>query len=224
MKLIFFLISIFLFSGCSKNDYINENISEIRNFLYEGVADNVVATLVCGYREKDYILDGYSTDLIEFGVLTFDIKDGIYKTAKFSVFYNENVIEGELVQNPFDNTLVVDLKKIIDVSEITVSIELEDNKREIKLKRLDTNWKVSSEEVKNIITKNFKEEINNLIVEGDFKGEVYIKILNDADIYKGDYYWYVSIIGQKGGKLNAIISPHTGSVLSSNQTIDKFLN
>lgn len=225
MKLFFlFLSMITIFSGCSKIDYIDKNIAEIRNFLYEGKVDDVTATLVCGYRESEYVLDGYATELVEFGVLTFDIEKMEGKStqnAKFTIQHGDGFFEGDLVKNPFDDTLVVDVKKIIDVDEVIVHIQLDDFDKEIKLVRLDKDWDISSDDVKRIISKEFKEEINPLILDGKFKGEVYIKILNDADIYKGDYYWYVSIIGQNGGRLNAIISPKTGQVLSSNNTLDK---
>ena len=225
MKLFFLFLSVItLFSGCSKIDYIDKNIAEIRNFLYEGKVDGVTATLVCGYRESEYVLDGYATELVEFGVLTFDIAkidENRTQNAKFTIQYGDNFLDGDLVKNPFDNTLVVDLKKIIDVDKVVVHIIMDDNNKEISLVRLDKDWEFSSEDVKKIISKEFKEEIKPLIVDGVFKGEVYIKILNDADIYKGDYYWYVSIIGQNGGRLNAIISPKTGQILSSNNTINK---
>ena len=73
--------------------------------------------------------------------------------------------------------------------------------------------------MKKIIAKEFKEEINGLLEERVFQGEIYIKILNDADMYIGDYYWYVSIISRKGGKLNALISTKTGEILSNNNSL-----
>ena len=54
-----------------------------------------------------------------------------------------------------------------------------------------------------------------------FNGEIYIKIVNDADIYKGDYYWYVSLISRKGGTLSLIISPYNKEILAINDTIEK---
>ena len=67
----------------------------------------------------------------------------------------------------------------------------------------------------------YKEEILYLNKNNVFGGEVYIKIINDSDIYKGDYYWYVALISRNGGTLSMIISPYSKDVLAVNNTIEK---
>lgn len=225
MKFIFFvLIAMFAFSGCSKNKYIESNIAEIREIIYEGKNEDLNVSLICGEREEDYKLNGYATPLIEFGVITFEIKNDNLGTenAKFILYVGTEKYNGDLQKNPFDGTLVADVKKkILLESGVSVKILLDDYEKEIKLTRLDINWNISANDVKEIISKEFKKEIDSIVIDKEFNGEIYIKILNDADIYVGDYYWYVSIISRSGGKLNAIISRETGEILSMNSTLDK---
>jgi len=226
MKFIFFvLIAIFVFSGCSRSKYIDNNIAEIREVIYEGKCEDFNVSLICGERESDYKFNGYVTPLIEFGVLTFDVTNEQLnvENSQFVLFVGTEKFSGELQKNPFDGTLVTDVKKkITNNSGVSAKLILGDFEKEIKLTRLDIEWEISAEDVKDIIKKEFKEEIEVLVKDKEFNGEVYIKILNDADMYVGDYYWYVSIISRTGGKLNAIISRETGEILSMNSTLDKF--
>lgn len=227
MKIFLFLVATMLmFTSCQSIDnYIDKNISEIRESLYEGSCDDFNVTLVCGEREKDYVLNGISTSNIEFGVLTFDIKN-MEISEKNELKYVLNIgterYSGELEINPFDNTLVADIhKKVTGNENIRAKVILDDFVKEVKLEKVDCDFSINSSDVKKIISKNFKDDIKLLIEEGEFKGEIYIKILNDADMYIGDYYWYVSIISRDGRKLNTLISTKTGEILSINGTLGK---
>lgn len=227
MKIIFLLLASFmLFTSCNgKNNYLEDNIAEVREYLFEGKRDNVNVTFVCGKREKDYVLNGYATELIDFGVLTFDIEDKenySIENAKYVLTVGTTRYDGDLQKNPFDGTFVADIKKIINVeNSVSAKIMLGELVKEIKLERIDSNWQVSANDILKIVSKNFKNEIKFLVEDGIFKGEIYVKTINDADMYIGDYYWYVSIISRNGGKLNAIISTKTGEILSHNNTLDK---
>lgn len=224
------LICLCLFSSCN-NKYENllkSNTAEVREFIMEGRSEGINVSLVCGMREKDYKINGYATELIEFGVLTFALDneenyDEI--NANFVLLVGTNRFDGILEKNPFDGTLVADIKQIIDSeSNVIAKIMIGDFKKEINLTLVGDDWKVDVEQVYQIVARNFKEQIAMLNSNNIFNGEVYIKILNDADIYKGDYYWYVSIISRKGGTISMIISPYSKEILAVNDTLQKFEN
>lgn len=222
MKLFFlFLCNILIFTGCN-NKYENSlkgNIAEIREFLMEGKSEEVTTSLICGKREKDYVINGYATSPIEFGVLTFkldNIKDFDVSLANFILLVGTIRYDGVLGQNPFDQTLVADIGKIVDKKEnIVAKLIIGEYSKEIKLNLINKDWKVDSNRVIEIVANNYKKDLDNYFKNNIFCGEVYIKILNDADIYKGDYYWYVSIISKKGDNISLIISPYTGEILAS---------
>ena len=216
-----------LLTSCT-NKYENllkSNTAEVREFIMEGKVDNVSVSLVCGMREKDYKLNGYATDLIEFGVLTFvldKIDDYDETIANFVLIVGTSRFDGALEKNPFDSTLVADIKQVVDKNEnVTAKIVIGDFSREISLTLIGSDWKVDSEEVYRIVANKFKDQLSALNSNNIFNGEVYIKILNDADIYKGDYYWYITLISRKGGTLSLIISPYTKEILAVNDTIEK---
>jgi hypothetical protein len=228
MKLFFLLIICIssLFCGCSNKSYIDNNIAEVRKYLFEGKKDNIVATFICGQREEEYVANGYSTKLIDFGIITFsgmNLED--YNSTDYSYFLsiNDEKYSGFLQKNPFDNSLVGDIKKEeVSENDMYAVLKIGEFESAIMLKRYDLQWCIKVEDVKNIILDKFNKELKYLIKDKEFCGEIYIKFINDSDKNESDYYWYVSIIGRNGGKLNAIISNKTGEVLSFNSTLSKF--
>lgn len=221
MKLFFLLFSIFIFSSCGRSmeNMLKDNTSEIREYMCVGESNNISSSLILGKRETNYIVNGYSTDLIEFGVLSFKFKSAKEDigVAKYVLFVGTEKFEGDLQENPFDYTLVADIQKIVDVSKKIVARIICDNWQEdIELSAINTSWKVGYNDVYKVIAKNMKSEIEAFVYNNTFEGEVYIKIINDEDINVSDYYWYVNIIGRGGKRLSAIVSPNSKEILAKN--------
>ena len=228
MRYIFILfVGLFCLTSCTGKyeNLLKSNTAEVREFVFEGQVNDIKANLICGLREKEYKINGYATELIEFGVLTFEMSNiGDYDTslASFVIFVGDSKYDGVLEQNPFNNTLVADIKKIIDKNEkVVAKIIIGEYSQEVPLCLVNKNWKVDVDDVYSIVSDNFRDDINYLNKENVFEAEVYIKILNDAEEYNGEYYWYVSIVGRKGGSLSLIISPQTKDILAVNNTIKK---
>lgn len=226
MKLFFLLlITMCLCSGCGNKyeKYLKNNTAEIRNYLFVGSDDNIDVSLISGKREKTYIVNGYATELVDFGVLTFLPKKNLeldYTIANYVLFVGTNKFGGALQKNPFDGSLVVDIKtNISPTANVSAKINIGEFSREIKLNCVNANWNIQSNDVYDILSKKFKSEIGECVVDKSFAGEVYIKILNDADENVSDYYWYVCILTRTGGRLSLIISPETGETLAINNLL-----
>lgn len=222
MKLFFLvLFACMTLVGCG-NSYekmLKNNTAEIREIYMEGSSDDVNVSLVCGHREKVYIANGYATELIEFGVLTFTIdnEEILDNIVTFELTVGTNKYNGDLQKNPFELNYMADIKKVIDPSQnVTATLVYGDKKINIKLENVAKAFKVSSFDVYKIIAKKMKGEISGFVSNKTFEGEIYIKIINDADINVGDYYYYVCILGRNGSRLSAIISPLSGEILAIN--------
>ena len=222
LKLFFLFVALVCMSSC-QNKYENllqSNTSEIRKDLFEGKSEDITASLIVGMREKNYIVNGYSDELIEFGVLSFnalkcDKIDGV--ASSYILFVGTEKFEGDLQENPFDKTLVADIKKNIDCNKKVIArIISKDYEQDIELKCVNSKWKVNADDVYKIIAKKLKKEISTFVIKNNFEGEVYIKIINDADKNIADYYWFVNIIGRGGSRLSAIISPESSEILAIN--------
>lgn len=227
MKFIFFMLilgSLFV-GGCQSSieKKIWENVAEIRQFVVCGESEECFATLMCGLREVDYKIDGYANDLIDFGVITIVFNEDGLKSqqAEFVLFVGTKKYSGELVKNPFDNTLVADIKEIVDQSQnISLEIYIDDTKiSSLKLRNVGSEWQIKYEDCVDILLNNYKAQVKSFVNNGKFEGEVYLKIMNAYELSVKDFYYYVSIVGRTGGSISMIVCPETGNVLASNCTI-----
>lgn len=221
MKLFFLIIcSLFVFSSCQNKYevYLRNNTSEIRKCIFVGECEDFECSLILGEREKNYIVNGYSGDCVEFGIISFDFQEKeSLESGNFALTVGTEKISGDLKINPIDNTLVADIKKTFDCDKkVYAKICMGKYEKELQLKCVNNNWKVQSEDVYNILSQKLKKEVSSFVASNTFEGEVYIKILNDKDINVSDYYWFVNIIGRNGNRLSAIISPQTKEILALN--------
>lgn len=218
MKLFFLILFTFVFTlvGCTRSDVeiLKKNTAEVREKLWLGEVDNISVSFTCGIREKTYIANGIATDVVEFGIIAFELADESIENCKYELLLGDKKYFGDLQKNPFDNTFVSDIGNRYFGNTIVAKLITEIKSIEIVLESV-SNWKVDSNKVYEIVAKHYKREINSLTLNGVFAGEVYIKILNDKDKYANDFYWYVSLINTTGGTLQLIISKDTGEILSS---------
>jgi len=220
MKIFLLIIFCLCCLGCSKGlvQDLNNNISEVREFVVFGERENIMATLTCGYREDVYKIDGVSNNLIPFGVITVFV-DGSYwnnKNVEYNLFVGTEKYSGFFEVNPFDESYVVDLKKIVDRNQnILLEVICGYDKTSIKLHNVDDNWKMKSRDCLNVVAKHYKNELKSFYKKGNFEGEVYIKILNNKP-HLNQFYYYVSIIGRDGKSINMVMSPVTSEILASN--------
>lgn len=210
------LICSSILCSCSSNtlNKVGASLSEIRQVFYVGETDTFKATFMCGKREKDYVINGYNTDLIDFGVVTITLKKSTtLKNPRISMTANTNRYESELEENPFDGTYVCDLKLITNVDGITLKIYYGSKTEQVELKNISSAWKVDCNQALKVACKQLKSELKPLI-DTEFKGETYVKIIEDTKVNKGNYYWYVTFVGRNGVKHTVIIDPSSGNILA----------
>ncbi|MGN0960934.1 MAG: hypothetical protein ACI4PF_01895 [Christensenellales bacterium] len=225
MKFIFFvfLVTSMFFSGCtsSMEKLVKSNISEFREFVVYGKDNDISVSLMCGVRENEYKINGYATELIEFGVITVNLKEDLNKdNAIYVLFVGTKKYEGDLTINPFDNTLVADIKKIVDKNaNISIIIRFEEREIPLKLQNVDTDWAISSDDCIKILVKKYSDKLKTFVNNRVFEAEVYVKIMNDEKDLVQDFYFLASVYGRNGKSINIILSPLTGEILASNTNI-----
>lgn len=209
-----------LISGCAKSkvNYLKENIAEFREFVFEGEKDGVEVSLICGMRETEYVINGYATEPKEFGVLSFtvqNIDNYDVSLATYVLTINSTRYDGKLIQNPFNKSLVVDIGKVVDKdANINAKIMIGEYIREVNLNLIGKDFKINANNALEIFADTYKDEINSLIDNGVFKGEVYLKLINDEDQNISDYYWYVNLVNRNNKNFSLILSPYSGEVLA----------
>lgn len=217
---VFFLIVInsFLLAGCNKFYKLTKsNIAEIRHNVFVGSSDNFDITFMSGKREKDYVINGYNTDLIDFGIITITIKDNNLNISDptFALTIDTLRYEEVLEKNPFDGTYVADIGVVVDnsLSSMTIKVFMGEIVEELTLNNLSYNWEISSYDALKLACKTLKSELKPLI-SNEFLGEVYIKIIKDTIVNDGSYYWYVNFVSRNGIYHSIIINPLTSEILA----------
>lgn len=219
MKFVFVIIfCLYALCGCGK-DYIHiiyDNLSDIREIMYEGSNDLCYASLICGQREKDYILNGVSTTLVPFGIITCEGICG--EDIDYILIVNGTNYEGVLQKNPFEDNYMADIGKIVDFDEVTLHININEKTIELKLFRVDNEFKYKSSDVIKFVSNEYRDVIKQFIERGVFKGEVYLKILSDENSGEKKF-WYFNIISTNGKSFVVVISPYNLNVLSVQKTL-----
>ena len=219
----FVVFSLILFSfvlaGCGKLiKQVGSAISEDRFNIFTGETDQLSATLMCGKREQEYVVNGYSTPLINFGVITITLKKPSisHNNARVVITIDTNRYEEVLEENPFDGTLVCDIKTITELNDVTIKVFLDNLTQEITLHNISNSWKINHSDALKLACKVLSHDLKTQISSDVYKGEVYVKIIKDTKVNKGEYYWYVSFIGRNGNNHTVIINPLNGEVLAKN--------
>ena len=221
--ILFFVVNIML-GGCYKDTTfiaLNNSIAEKRISLVYGECDGVKATIMTGYREEDYVINGVASNLIEFFVLTFYVEgfDAYdYGEATFILNIGIDRFTGVLELNPYDNSLVVDIGKIYDVSEnVMAKLNILGKTYKIYFKPVSSEWCINADSAIDIYYKTFKGDLKNFVVKDKLNGEVYVKILQE-EIGK-QYYWYISFVSTDGKSVSALIDIDTGDIVTSSVNI-----
>ena len=222
MGLIFLALIFFVFcSSCSVSwqTEVKGSISEIREFVLAGNADGIYSDIMCGYREVEYVVDGYSNDLIPFGVLTIRFDEdvvGVGEGVFFSLFVGTIKYNGECEKNPFDGSYAFDIKTIIDKSQnVLLEVKVGNNVFSMKLNSAMSDWVVNCDRAFDIFMDKYSKELKGLIHDGVFMGEVYIKIVGDYNDGYCEYLYYVNCVGRMGESVAIMISPKTGNILAT---------
>ena len=215
------VLCMLVFSSCTSrlDTMVINNISEERIFVLEGRSDGVMAELMCGYRESDYNVNGYSSQLIEFGILTIRFVDSQeFDSVNYTLFVGVDKFSGEMQKNPFEDSYVVDLKTIIDDRQnILIEIDADAVVYCMKMFSPMIEWTIDSRRALDIFIDKYSRELKLLVGDNAFGGEIYIKIVGDYDKYGAEYMYYVSCVDRQGECLSMIVSPKTGNILASSK-------
>ena len=221
--LVLLLVTCVIFiDACSSKlaEQMQSSIAEVHYNIYVGASDEVSCTYSGGKREQTYLLNGYSTPLVDFGLLTFvvDNTNATDDTPTFTLNYNNTTLDGVLEKNPYDGSYVADIRKIIDnVPNMIATIRMGSYTKSINLLPISPNWKITYNDALQIAIQQNKKLIKNLFVRNkNFEGEIYIKVLHDHTNNGTDiYYWFVSVLGRDGNKLGVLVDNMTGKIVAT---------
>lgn len=207
------IICIGIFCSCSENLelYVNENMSDLRYYIFDGESEKFFATATFGEREEPYFLDGVSNDNIEFGI----IEVMFFEKQNFELLSCELKINNEqfdivLEKNPITLTYMCDIEKVY---EETAKIEITINNKSLTLTNQTNNWQIDYSKALQIGINTFQSEIKEN-KKNNQPQEFYLKIIGKANSYDNKYfYWCFSVKGENISK-SCAIDVNTGEVLT----------
>ena len=205
--------------GCAINldTAVEKNMSEIRKNVFEGKKDDVKVTFMSGEREDPYEYDGVSEKKCDFGIFTVYFNEFVGSLkVPFIATINEQKFEGVLEKHPFNESYMVDIGNVAsDDAEIIISIN---NEPAIVLENISSSWEISWQDALELGKQYLNDELNEIISNGKFNAECYLKSITDEDFISGQYFWAFSVINTKYQRYIVVFDVNSGDLLVKNKT------
>lgn len=205
--------------GCAINldTAVEKNMSEIRKNVFEGKNDDVKVTFMSGEREDPYEYDGVSEKKCDFGIFTVYFNEFVGSLkVPFIATINEQKFEGVLEKHPFNESYMVDIGNVAsDDAEIIISIN---NEPAIVLENISSSWEISWQDALELGKQYLNDELNEIISNGKFNAECYLKPITDEDFISGQYFWAFSVINTKYQRYIVVFDVNSGDLLVKNKT------
>ena len=214
----FILVLIFtcLFVGCGLKKQMETCISEKDELLFSGEDENFFVTLCIGKRENPYVVNGESSQLIDFAVLTAYKKGNnqVKNDVSFELNVSGQSKSGKFEVNPFDGSFVVDLLSVGEnLQDVFVKIFYDEQTCSINLQNALAESDLTSTQALNIGINELKKVESEIVQNGKVNGEIYVRIMQNQGQVP---LWYVSLITKENKLFALIIDPKTKQVIAKN--------
>lgn len=210
-----FLITCFSFVGCKENiaSYLKSNVSETCTNYYVGQTNDFSVSLFSGEREENYKLDGVSTKLVPFSIISVkNVNNVKFSELQYTLEVDGKTYDGALNQNPYDDSLEADVGiSISPKSEVYVYLKFGEITQIATLECVFQNFSISYQTALDIAVDEVlaqKPELNK-----NLSFECFVQILN-KDMQNPMYFWLVNIVSSEGDMFNVIIDTTTGEILA----------
>lgn len=207
-------VCVFLCSCVTKfEDKINACVSEYRENYFYTKSGDISASFTDGKREKNYVYDGKSSQLVDYGVILVFVKDFAGDKLKFEMKINDEMLAGEMERNPFDKSFVFDIERKVKSTD-NLALYLVDFDATLNLENLSKSWKISCAQALTIFINANKIELKKYIVGDCFDGEIFIKIVSDKQD-EDNIYFYVLAVLKDAQVFGALIDVNTGNIVQN---------
>ncbi len=209
------LAPIAMLAGCGEVDKLSlmkDNLSEMSDVYYFSDNNDFLVSIASGQREDPYKSDGKSENKVDFALVIAELSGSDDEMVKIT-------IDGEakdvlLEFNYQTGTHMADIEqRLTGQEEITISYMNESANMICK----SNTFAVSADKALELGYENMKEDIDSLCEGKNFKGECYLKILDNLSGGFDDVFWLFSVLDQNGKMKNVIISTSQPSVLADGE-------
>ena len=193
LMILFASVGVFACQKAQKQK-LEDKLSEVTKIYFEAKGEELKGNISIGQREKNYVIDGKHGECCDFSLI--QIKFNTQPLAnKIDVVLNinEKNVPTTLDFNPINNSYMGDLGYALN-NDDKISLLYQDYV--LNFENVSKNFQVDYKKAIEIAINDFGEELNAFYNKDNFKGEGYLKILNQSIDGKDKLYWILTIVGE----------------------------
>ena len=201
--------------GMSTLKLVQDNMSEITKVYYFGENENFGATISCGEREENYIMNGKSDKLVDFCLLSVKLNNETQKELiKAKVYIDDEINDCELLLNKKNKAYMIDLEKTLNGQE-KIFLEIDGHKQE--LIAISNDFQIDYNNALKIASENLEDKIVKAKSFVNLNAECYLRVLDKNSKDLNGTYWCFSVFNVDGENFSIIISKIDGSVFAKSE-------
>lgn len=204
------MIFALVFVSCNKDATppVESNVSREICAFYVGETENFAVSIEVGKREKNFVADGVSrevVDMVELVIIPLKVHD--YEEYAYTLKKDDCTLSGRVKGNEFgEYATIINL----DFAPATITIGEGEGAECIDLVNV-LEGKLTTSDAINVAEKEFAERIEGAKNDGTYNREIYVKLITGD---RQNYYYYVSYVGEGVDYWALLINPTTGEVVS----------
>lgn len=186
-------------AGCRENNIYIEKISDLRQDIYTGNADDLTITAHYGFKESPFIADGKASDKVYGYTFTLHIiPDEIKRSVEFSDENKKYSAVFELDDLTSEYKAFIETQKHFH-RQFTITLICGTDIQEVMLTSLVPDNCIEYQKALGILTEKQKPLFDAYTIGGEFNAEIYMRIF----VKDLKPYWYVAIASND--KLKAML-------------------
>ncbi len=207
------LVVVSLFGcGMSTVGLVEENMSELTKVYYMAENDDFYCTLSSGVREKTYLMNGESSEVTDFALLTIVPNQNVSGSLiKANVKIDGVESEVELEINGLNHNFMVDLEKAFSGNEV---VEVTYGGSSIALENVSQNFAVDYNKAIEIACQEMNEQITAKKKFSKLNAECYLRVLDKKANQFDSVFWCFTVLNVDNESYSVVISAEDGSVLA----------
>ena len=208
--IVLLLILTCTFAGCKKTDPYLNYVSELRQEIYKGYAENIEITAAYGFCETPYLNDGKTGNLV-YG-LTFKlhiVPDETKRVIKFTKGDREYAAPFSLDEITSEYRATVEIKADMG-KEFAAALILGDTTVPVVFKSIVPDNCITYETALTTLKNKQSTLLNSYIKDGTFSAEIYMRIF----VKDGAPYWYIGIAAGNDRLKALLIDGISGELLA----------
>ncbi len=173
---------------------------------FAGESEDFAVSIETGRREKSFIADGKSTDVVDFAeIIITPLKRNDCEKISYVIKGQDATLNGEVATSNYGE-FIGELK--LDFTPVSITLTAGETESEIELCNV-LEGALSANDIVNIAKNEFADRIAN---EGEnFHREIYVKLISGDRM---SYYYYVSFIGEGVDYWAMLVDIKSGEIVS----------